>query len=468
MKILIFTISFFLISLAIFGQNIKRIYSQELEQTISQINYNSVIIDGRSAEMFAENHIVNAINIDAFSDDALQQISNYLDKKIIVLYCTKQNRTGILAGMLGNLNYPGEIIIVEDGISGILQTIPNSKLLSNNHKEIAQKEYTPTSKPIVQVFGNFDFNLSPESNQLYKFWIGRAHFGYQHSFNKQWQAKIIIDAGRPTRMSEFAIFDTANNLLNGNISLNEGSFHTMTLKFASLEWKPTKNITLQAGSVLLNHYITQEKFWGYRYLAPTFQDKYYGLPSGDLGLIAYYKISEKFGFDFSLTNGEGFRNDQDINGNIIIAGGLDFYPSKSLQTRVYYEYYKSTISNQIIEQQMISAYIGYKLKDKFRIGAEYNSRYNQQFVRDLDLSGFSVFGTYCVNENFEFFARYDYLINTNRTNTIPYPNLFTIITGVQYSPIDDIQIGLSYQGINSGNDFENTNQHLLLSFEYKF
>jgi opacity protein-like surface antigen len=86
----------------------------------------------------------------------------------------------------------------------------------------------------------------------------------------------------------------------------------------------------------------------------------------------------------------------------------------------------------------------------------------------LDLCGFSVFGTYCVNENFEFFARYDYLINVNKTNLTQYPNLFTIITGAQYSPIDGIHIGLSYQGINSGNDFDNTNPHLLLSFEYKF
>ena len=42
--------------------------------------------------------------------------------------------------------------------------------------------------------------------------------------------------------------------------------------------------------VLQNHYITQEKFWGYRYVAPTFQDKYYGIPSSDLGIIATLKL----------------------------------------------------------------------------------------------------------------------------------------------------------------------------------
>ncbi|MDD3859699.1 MAG: rhodanese-like domain-containing protein [Bacteroidales bacterium] len=468
MKKLIFAIIFILTYSAIWGQSIIRIYSPELEQTISELNQNSVIIDGRNADMFAENHIINAINIDAFADDSKQQISNYINKSSILLYCTNKNRVGILAEMLTDLNYDGDIIILEDGLVGIMENIPNSNILSKNQKNITQKTEIPKGKTIVQVFGNFDFNLSPGTKQFFRFWIGRAHFGYQYSFNEQWQAKIIIDAGRPTTMDEFAIFDTSYNLLYGFVNLNEGSYYTMTLKFASLEWKPVENLTIQAGSVLLNHYITQEKFWGYRYLAPTFQDKYYGLPSGDLGVIAYYKMSNKFGLDLSVTNGEGFRKDQDMPGNIKIASGLDFYPIKSLQTRVYYEYYKLSYSNHVIEQQMISAFIGYKFKDKFRIGAEYNSRYNQQFFRNLDLSGFSVFGIYCINEKLDIFARYDYLINDNSVNSIQYPNLFAVITGFQYSPIDGIKIGLNYQGINSGTDFETINQHLLLSFEYKF
>jgi len=53
-----------------------------------------------------------------------------------------------------------------------------------------------------------------------------------------------------------------------------GSYYTMTLKFASLEWKPNEHFKVQAGGILQNHSITQEQFWGYRYVAPTFQDKF--------------------------------------------------------------------------------------------------------------------------------------------------------------------------------------------------
>ena len=67
----------------------------------------------------------------------------------------------------------------------------------------------------------------------------------------------------------------------------------MTLKFASLEWNPNEHIKVQAGGVLQNHYIAQEKFWGYCYVAPTFKDKYYGIPSSDLRIISYFKINKK-------------------------------------------------------------------------------------------------------------------------------------------------------------------------------
>ncbi|MDD3741776.1 MAG: rhodanese-like domain-containing protein [Bacteroidales bacterium] len=449
------------------AQQITKINASELASKIQDLDNTSyTIIDGRNQEMFDEFHLPNAINVDAFSEGSTELLSQQLNNSTIILYCTQTNRSEILAKKLSELNFTGSVLIISDGVQGIKNIYSNSTSTKETNKNESKDK--PKGEVIVQVFGNFDFNLSPESNQLFRFWIGRSHFGYQYSFNEQWQAKIIIDAGRPTTMDEFAIFDTSYNLLYGFVNLNEGSYYTMTLKFASLEWKPVENLTIQAGSVLLNHYITQEKFWGYRYLAPTFQDKYYGLPSGDLGVIAYYKMSNKFGLDLSVTNGEGFRKDQDMPGNIKIASGLDFYPIKSLQTRVYYEYYKLSYSNHVIEQQMISAFIGYKFKDKFRIGAEYNNRINQQFIQNLDLSGFSVFGTYSISKNFEFFARYDYLINNNSINSIQYPNLFAVITGVQYSPLEGIHVGLNYQGINSGTDFETVNQHLLLSFEYKF
>ena len=165
---------------------------------------------------------------------------------------------------------------------------------------------THKGKPIIQVFGNFDYNATQGTQKKYGFWFGRAHFGYDYQFNNHFSGKIIIDAGRPTTVGQIEVTDTTGLNLNTSNTSKEGSYYTMTLKFASLEWKPNEHIKIQAGGVLQNHYITQEKFWGYRYVAPTFQDKYYGIPSSDLGIIAYFKINEKLGFDIAFTNGEGF------------------------------------------------------------------------------------------------------------------------------------------------------------------
>ncbi|HNQ69347.1 MAG TPA: rhodanese-like domain-containing protein [Bacteroidales bacterium] len=133
MKILISTLLLVISASCIVSQNIININSIELEKTIEELDkQNSVIIDGRSAEKFAENHIIDAINIDAFSEEAQKEILNYLNKHTILLYCTTFNRVELLTEILTNLNYSGTIIVVEDGLAGMMKNIPNSKIFSIN------------------------------------------------------------------------------------------------------------------------------------------------------------------------------------------------------------------------------------------------------------------------------------------------------------------------------------------------
>ena len=108
-------------------------------------------------------------------------------------------------------------------------------------------------KPIIQVFGNFDFNATKGVEKKYSFWLGRAHFGYEYSFNKQFSGRIVLDIGRPTTVGEIEVTDTSGYNFEVTNSSKEGSYYTMTLKFALLEWKPNKHIRLQAGGILQNH-----------------------------------------------------------------------------------------------------------------------------------------------------------------------------------------------------------------------
>jgi hypothetical protein len=323
----------------------------------------------------------------------------------------------------------------------------------------------------VQVFGNFDYNATKDAQKQYGFWFGRAHFGYEYQFSQQFSGKIIIDAGRPTTVGQIQVADPMGNDLDVTNSSKEGSYYTMTLKFASLEWKPNNFVKFQMGGVLQNHYITQEKFWGYRYLSPTFQDRYFGIPSSDLGVISYFTINKIIGFDLAITKGEGFRFDQDPYGDIKLAAGLDFNPTEGLQTRLFYDYTSSQNPTKPAEQKLLSAFVGYKYQNDFRIGGEYNYRINHLNINNHNLFGFSLYSSYRVAERVELFARFDQL----ESNTLSgeqngwYFNSTgnAWITGVHYKPVKGINLSVNYQGWSPENKDLAFQHHILFSFEYK-
>jgi phage shock protein E len=80
----------------------------------------TIVIDGRTQEMFSDGHLKNAINIDADDPDFLELIQPYLEKPRILVYCTTVRRTTKIVNFLTGI-YDGEIIYICDGIRGWLQ-----------------------------------------------------------------------------------------------------------------------------------------------------------------------------------------------------------------------------------------------------------------------------------------------------------------------------------------------------------
>jgi len=79
----------------------------------------TVLIDGRSKEMFDKGHIEGAIYIDAFQDGFLPELSSYAGKSTIVVYCTTKRRTTVLIDALKTF-YTGHIVCICDGMTGWL------------------------------------------------------------------------------------------------------------------------------------------------------------------------------------------------------------------------------------------------------------------------------------------------------------------------------------------------------------
>jgi len=324
-------------------------------------------------------------------------------------------------------------------------------------------------KPVIQVFGNFEYNPTRDVSKDYSFWFGRAHLGLQYQFNKNWSAKIIIDRGKPTTVGRISVTDSAGNAFLVSNTSKEGAMNTMFLKFASLQWKVNDHLTLEGGAILQNHYITQEKFWGYRFVAETYQDRYYGIPSSDLGMIAYYKFSRKIGIDAAITNGEGPRIDQDNNGSIKTAAGIDFTPDDHLIARIYYHHNASGVPGRNTAEQLYSLFAGYRLKDIFRLGGEFTRVDGYKNYENLASWGYSLYGSLAANKTTSIFLRFDRLIfhEPDHLNVDIPASGNAFIGGIAFIPVQGITLSLNYQGFDFDRPAKQTEHRLLASFEYK-
>lgn len=468
MKFLNFFLLLTFFTTGLFAQTVTKINSQEAHAFLNSKDGKSVlIIDGRTSSMFKSGHIKDAVNINAFDENVAKKLAPHLKKKQMVVYCIANRRSAEIISKLSDLGYKGKIFFITDGITGWKKngfdvTVAAEKVLA----EKPRKEDNIDSKiiPIVQVFGAAAYDVG---NNHYGYSFGRAHLGFQYQFDDKWSAKMILDRGRPTTINEITVADTTGNMLNVDYSSKEGSYYTMWLKFASLKWQVNDAFLLKGGAILQNHYITQERFWGFRYIAQTFQDLYWHIPSTDLGFMACYKINDVFAVDAAVTNGEGSRVKQDVFGKVKLAGGLDFNPTDKIQTRIYYHNKPSGFANEGMEQ-MFSVFTGIRAKENFRIGGEFNYMQNLNNNMQLDSYGFSFYAAWEFIERTNIFARYDKLFYDKTANINPFMNGNTIMSGITYSPLEKINLSLNYQGWipdDQDSDYEN---HVLMSMEYKF
>ncbi|PXY02016.1 hypothetical protein DF185_05040 [Marinifilum breve] len=319
-------------------------------------------------------------------------------------------------------------------------------------------------KPIVQVFGTAKYDVSNDKSD---YTIGRAHLGFQYQFNEQWSAKLVVDRGRPTHLENMMIIDENGDELQIVPSYKEGSYYTMFLKFASLKWQVNDNFSLEGGAILQNHYITQEKFWGFRYVAQTFQDMYWHISSTDLGFMARYKLNDVISFDAAITNGEGSRVNQDEYGKVKYAAGLDVNVSKSVKGRLYY-YNKQSGFEGAETEQMYSFFLGLKPSTKYQIGTEVNYMENLKNVDNARSYGVSLYGKYSMSKQSKLFVRYDKLMNEGTSSGLQIPlDGNAIIAGIEYSPLKNIHLSLNYQGWIADEVSSENKDQILLSMEFK-
>jgi hypothetical protein len=316
-------------------------------------------------------------------------------------------------------------------------------------KVISQEEqsaFAPSGKVYGKVFSNFHYQLAEENESAFA--VERAYIGYEHLLSENFTINLKLDIGSPNQESSYDIIKRYAYFKN-----------------AALIYSKDK-LTLSFGLIDLYQFKIQEKFWGHRYIYKSFMDEHKFGASADLGASISYQVYDKVSADLTVINGEGYNQLQADNA-YKTGFGITYLPVKGLTARFYVDY-----TEQTEIQTTWTGFVGYKLKDIGKIGAEYNFQHNNKYYKDYDLYGFSSYASYNIFEKWELFARYDRLWSNTIDGEENQWNIFkdgsALIGGIQFEPIKNIKIAANYQDwYPYAKNLENE-AYFYLNLEYKF
>lgn len=322
----------------------------------------------------------------------------------------------------------------------LLSAICLSTVVALSAQEKEKSGFKVTGKPIVTVFANYSAGIG-KVNDVSGFNLERAYLGYDAKVAKNLSAKVVFDIGTS--------------------KVKDSDLERLAyIKNAQITWN-VNNFTLDFGLIGLQQFNFQEKFWGYRYIAKSFQDQYKFGSSADMGMIGTYKFTKWLSADLSLTNGEGYKK-LNIDNRNRYGIGATVEPLKGLALRAYYDTYSRSEGDGLKNQQTLAAFAGYK-HDFFSVGAEYNMQLNTKFKDGKDQDGFSVYATGSIHKKFALFARYDSIASSDDWNAKNDGS--NLIAGLQYTPIKYLKISPNFQSWK-GKDAK-ANSYIFVSIEFK-
>ena len=314
---------------------------------------------------------------------------------------------------------------------------------------LAQEEFKPSGSPFAKIYFNYHADLSGYGTG---FEIQRAYFGYKYSMSEAFSGHITLDVGSP------------DVEVNDSVTVGTSLEMTAYLKTAAVAYSKG-NLKIEAGLIGLQQFKLQENFWGRRYIYKSFQDWTKMGPSADLGAMISYRFSDLLSADITIRNGEGYKklqSDKVLNTGL----GITLTPLKGLFIRGFYDYI-----DKDVPQYTLASFVGYK-NDFFSLGAEHNIQFNYGNVDGRNLMGFSVYAGVNVSKKAELFGRFDNLGSNQLEGTAENWNKGKdgnlIITGIQYTPIKNVDVAIDYQGYLYSDKDKDPKNLVYLNFQYVF
>jgi hypothetical protein len=320
----------------------------------------------------------------------------------------------------------------------------------------AKPEFKPSGKATATVFWFYSFDMTKDAQQASSFNLERSYLGYQYAFSEKISTKITFDVGK-----------------------DDGSAFTAYLKAAQLDWQILNPVKLSMGMIGMKQFDVQEKFWGNRYIMKSFQDEWAFGSSADMGVNAEITLNKKVRINVLMVNGEGYKKTQDAFGFHRIGANVVAQPFDGLTLMAYYDNMPGKSEKTKADTATISNlafFAGYELKDKFKIGAEYNILSNAKKysspAKGYDLSGFSIYGSYVISSKTDVFARFDQLAsNTLAGSTDPWnyaKDNSMMMGGIQYAVVKGVKMAFNFRHYTPKKSSLEPMNLAYLNFEYKF
>jgi hypothetical protein len=279
-------------------------------------------------------------------------------------------------------------------------------------------------KPITEVFTDFHYAIN-DSSKFTGFDLNRAYLGYKYMPEGDFYATIIVNVGTPL------------DLAAGSIPRRYSYFREASITYTK------DKLTVTAGITGTRIFDFQQKYWGKRYLANTFQSSYGYGSVADLGIVLDYKINNILKADLAAFNGEGYTNVQRDN-SIKVTGGLTITPPNNFSFRIY----SDIIKIKDVWQSTFVTFAGFKNK-VISIGTDVSFKTHLDLTEGHDVWGISATGSLFPDRKYEYFARFDYSASAVMPGEeLPWDNKLDgsyLITGIQRNFSTNIKLALNYR-----------------------
>ena len=322
----------------------------------------------------------------------------------------------------------------------------------------------PKGSAIIKVYGEWFNDFSSNVTKTSGFDLTRAYLGYKQDFSDNVSGNVTVDVGRLFPVTAVTSkTDTATKAVK-SVTTGTDTRYDAFLKTAALTWKNIAPMTtVEMGQVGTNAFATQESFWAYRFVYPVFMDKNGFANSADLGAKLTVKPIDMLALHAELLNGEGYKAPQDAQGDYRSSVSADLSLPVGVKAMAYYDY----MPNKNLEAtSTVSGFLGYEMKDMFRLGGEYDMQISKGGTKDHDLSGFSVYGYYIIVKDVQIFGRFDMLSSNNDWNKVAGGDGNTIIGGLKYSPAKGVDVAADVQSFQSAADGVDAQTMAKLNIQY--